>query len=264
MGLSQIVVTLDAHWGGDSDVAKSAWVSTYAKEAAAARTREDVDRVVSQIVRQRHGTPKERVWLEFFITCPIFVERQLDKYRMTEQHQDITVEYLAARMGRDNLTQNELSGRYRTVPNRPYVMPRDVRAIVMAAGLYPTDLDDVLQDQHEHYERWLGELRQARDRGDIKPDEYKRAREVYRGVLGTGYLTDMRLLCNLRAFESILNERLPATAQVESRVVAFYMAEAVLTAHVADTTLNNMIAVNGWRGQLEAIRTLLEEDRDGT
>jgi len=102
-------------WGTDTTIAQSAWVSTY---DVIDRPQADVERVVRDIVEHDHGTPQERVWLDFYLRLPIYCERQFDKYRMTRQIQgldaDVLVDIYEARMGRENITQNEMSGRYRT------------------------------------------------------------------------------------------------------------------------------------------------------
>ena len=252
MGLNQIKVELIRSWGGDDNIAHAAWASSYDKSKADAKTPEDVRKVVEGIVRNSHGTPKESVWVEFFITCPIFCERQLDKYRMTLQHQDIQVEMLERPMGGLNITQNELSGRYRTIPDRGYDMPTDVETICKKA--YSTadyynwkeDWQMFISDQHKEYSLRLQILKMAEKSGKITNAEYKRAREVWRGLLGTHTLTDMRMTMNLNAFEHIVNQRLDPASQLETRVVAALMLDAMLAAGVAPTALSEMAIKNNW------------------
>lgn len=267
MSLKQIEVQLCSHWGTDRNAAEAAWASSMNKEKAEARTPADVARVVTGLVHMGHDTPKERVWMEWFITCPIYVERQFDKYRLTVQYQDFQVDYLMAPFGRDGITQNELSGRYRTIPDRPYGLPDDVASILGrvafaedrkhntewwfsdvedATYVETTRFNDRVRHQHSRYQAKLVQLRDAEKTGVITNAEYKRAREVLRGELGTAYLTDMRVVMNLNAFEHIVNQRLARDTQLESRVVAYHMVCALQAAAVAPTLIEAMVTANGW------------------
>lgn len=272
MAFEQIKAELCDWWGKDFNIAHQAWASTYDLEKLAQKSDDDVRRVVSDVVTLHHGTPKERLWMDFFITCPIFVERQFDKYRMTIQYQGIDVEFLFADMGRENLTQNELSGRYRTIPDRPLVLPDDVAVIVAKAvatkysvnndAYLPSDaigdFRDQLEAQHVWYQKQLDLLKYARDVAKtISGAEFKRAREVLRGVLGTAFLTDMRVLCNFHSFEHIVNQRLAPEAQLESRVVAGRMVLSVEKAGVASTALAVARVQNGWDEWMEDLRAVL-------
>lgn len=291
MGLNQIKVDLCSTWGGDKNVAMAAWASSFDKECAEARTDSDVMRVISGVVHNHHDTPKERQWMEFFITCPIFVERQFDKYRLSLQFQQFDLadqpstvldrvrdflirwnrrvpvfSWMVGTIGRWIVTQNELSGRYRTIPDRPYTLPNDVAEIYSRAdGEYSPEfiaesLNRVLTIQHSTYSLQLGLLKNAQAAGRITNAEYKRAREVLRGQLGTSYLTDMRIVCNMNAFEHIINQRLAKDAQMESRVVAFWMVKTLQPESVGMTLLEEMIKANGWRPLMDEVQAELEKD----
>jgi thymidylate synthase ThyX len=267
----QLKVELCDWWGKDRDVAHAAWASTYDAEKLAQKSDDDVRRVVTDIVTLDHGTPKERAWMDFFITCPIYIERQFDKYRMTVQYQGIDIEFFLAQMGRENITQNELSGRYRTIPDRPYVLPDDVARIVSNA-VYSYAGDDVvylpqdavadlryeLERQHAWYKKQLDILKYARDVAkSITPAEFKRAREVLRGVLGTAFLTDMRILCNAHAFEWIVSQRIEPAAQLESRVLAGRMVLAAKKNEGLATMVDQMIVANDWQQYLDELAPVL-------
>lgn len=259
----QIKVELCSVWGGDRDAALGAWASTYDKTKAEGKTDDDVRRLVTDLVHLHHDTPKERVWLDFFITCPIFVERQFDKYRMTLQYQDFVVEYLEAPMGRDHITQNELSGRYRTIPDRPYSLPADVDTILRRADrdcLLSFEYGQLLEKQHRWYQEALRTLRQAEIEKKITNTEYKRSREVLRGVLGTSFLTDMRVVMNMNAFEHIINQRLARAAQMESRVVACRMIKTLESGNAIPVMLDEMVKANGWQPLVDETVEAINED----
>ena len=267
MGLKQIKVQLCSVWGSDKEAAHAAWASTYDQEKLEQKSEEDIRRIASNLVVHGHDTPKERVWIEVFATASIFVERQIDKYRMTVQYQDIQVEYQVADFARLGITQNELSGRYRTIPERPYSLPQDVLKILSRADGTPAeDIQDgwmeMLQQQHEAYQDALVELRKAEAAGRITNAEYKRAREVIRGLLGTAYLTDMRLVMNLNAFEHIINQRIPAHAQVESQVFAYLLLQEVRKNEVAKTLVEAMVVKHVWQTHIDRIEALLAQETD--
>ncbi len=238
-------------WNSDREIAESAWASTQKKE----RTEGDVYRVITQsIVPLQHDTPKEAVWFRFWIRCPIFVERQLDKYRMTIQKQDFRIEYEQGSFGRLGITQNELSLRYRTMPNGYAELPSDIQQILekieqemqlpdqsLGSNFYTGIMDHALLA----YTKFMEVLRVSVENESIKYNELKRAREFFRGVLGTGFLTDMQIICNLNALEHILNQRLAPEAQPEAREVARMMLDEVEA--VCPIAITEMIKINNWR-----------------
>lgn len=276
MGLEQIKVELLNSWqgpkGGDGTIAHAAWASTFDAEKLSAKSDDDIRRIVTNVVDHHHDTPKERLWMEFFITAPLFSERQLDKYRMTVQYQDFQVEFFQRPMGADHITQNELSGRYRTIPERAYGTPDDVTQIFIKADpdfynqgsnevakmLAKSKLDLLLQDQWKIYKMHLTDLKEAEQAGKISNAEYKRAREVIRGILGTSFLTDFRISLNLNAFEHIINQRLSPTSQTESRVVAYHMLKTALDGSIANVAINRMAVANGWSPWMSEVRGWLD------
>lgn len=261
MSLRQVHVELCDIWGGDRASAQAAWASSYSKEVAEAKSDTDVARVVTGMVKLHHDTPKERTWLELFFTFPIFVERQFDKYRMTVQFQQFVVEYYLGKMGRDAITQNELSGRYRTIPDRPYGLPADVELILRKTdrdGLLPFEYEQLLEKQHRWYGTALESMRDAEKAGRITNAEYRRAREVIRGVLGTSFLTDMRIVLNMNAFEHIVNQRLAPEAQLESRVAALGMIKVVEASGKLPWLITQMIEANGWRTMMTDVEQTLQ------
>jgi thymidylate synthase ThyX len=265
MGFDQIKVELTSSWGGDRDAANAAWASSVASEKLSLRNEEDVRRIVTGLVTNGHDTPKERIWMEFFITCPIYTERQMDKYRLTLQYQQFTIECEVGAFGRWGITQNELSGRYRTIPDRPYTLPMDVANICERASVTEDQtgkswnpaqdvadaFNEMLEEQHREYQGALRLLKEGETKGQITNAEYKRAREVLRGLLGTSFLTDMRMVMNMNAFEHIINQRLDPAAQLESRIVAARMLDQAIQAGVAPIMVNEMIHSNGWAAWLE-------------
>lgn len=254
---SEIKVELLSSWvgagDGDASIAHAAWASSTDFVNLANKTDDDIRRITSNVVNLHHDTPKERVWMEFFVTCPLFLERQWDKYRMTVQYQDFQVEFLSRPMGGNNITQNELSGRYRTIPERYLATPQDVQGIFQQAHSdatythgWTSEINDAIEGQYALYDSKLRVLKASEKAGHITNAQYKRAREYLRGILGTAYMTDMRICMNLNAFEHIMNQRLPKDAQIEAQEMARLMLNEVVKANVAPNTIDTMIKVNGW------------------
>lgn len=242
-------VKLLDYWNSDREIAESAWASTQRNK----RTDGDVYRVITQsVVPLHHDTPKEAVWFRFWIRCPIYVERQLDKYRMTIQKQDFRVEYEEGSFGRLGITQNELSLRYRTMPNDYIRQPEDVEEIIKKTPVRVGEskyLENTYQSVMEYarsaYSNLVNNMELAVITGQISRKEMRRAREFFRGVLGTGFFTDMQIICNLNTLEHILNQRLAPEAQPEAREVAEMMLQQVK--EVCPITISAMINTNNWK-----------------
>lgn len=253
-------VRLLSWWGADNDIAESAWVSTGGR-LDSKRPLEDVKRVNEFMVEHNHSTPMESVWMKFYIKCPIFVERQLDKTRVSIQNQGMTIEYDTGEFGRWGITQNELSLRYRTMPNEAIDMPEDVKELLEKCGdeietepgvyMYGSEVAKAYQEmidrQSAHYNAIVDFLKIAVEEKRISYQELKRVREFCRGVLGTAYMTDMQIILNLNAFEHICNQRLKPEAQLETREVVSMMLDEVEKNEVAPLTIQKMIEVNGWQ-----------------
>lgn len=239
-------------WNSDREIAESAWASTQKKE----RTEGDVYRVITQsIVPLQHDTPKEAVWFRFWIRCPIYVERQLDKYRMSIQKQDFRIEYEQGGFGRLGITQNELSLRYRTMPNDYIERPEDIENILKRIddtraeeiSLADAFYNRVMNFALTSYQMMVEVLRISIETEQINYQELKRVREFFRGVLGTGFFTDMQIICNLNALEHILNQRLAPEAQPEAREVARLMLDEVEA--VCPIAITEMIKINNWKDE---------------
>jgi thymidylate synthase (FAD) len=232
-------VELLSHWGNDRTIAESAWVST---GLGFERSDGDVKRLIEeQIIPLDHVTPLESVWFRYHVRCPIFVERQIDKTRMSNQDQDIQ----AASFGRHGITQNELSGRYRTLPTEFMPMPDDVAAICDRAGVDSTAYDYALDKAGIIYRAQVASIKAAADRGAITVAEYRRAREIMRGILGTSTYTEMHLTLNLNTLFTLAEKRLAADAQPETRWIVEQMIR--LASDICPIAINKKSEIEGWK-----------------
>lgn len=257
---NEIQVVLLDHWCSDRDIAEAAWVST--GKAGQERPDADVERVVGdQIVPQEHVTPLEAVWMKFYLHIPIFVERQLDKSRMSIQKQDMTIEWQHGEFGRLGITQNELSLRYRTMRNTFYPLPEDIAARLEMMDIPSRDDGDHLYDgefiaagYHDHldnamkyYEESVRRMNEQVKAGKLAQVEMKRIREVIRGVLGASFYTDMQLTLNLNALKVMADKRLEkGHAQPETQWTVSLMVQEMIEKKVAPIALQGLIAKGNW------------------
>lgn len=248
----KIYVKLLSSWGDDRDIANSAWVSTGKNDDN--RPQEDVERVISQtLIPHNHGTPLESVWLKYYLHIPIFIERQFDKTRISVQDQDLEICYFRGDFSRLGITQNELSLRYRSMENSFYSLPEDIIGILSdamgqdQARHWQEQYKENLQGQMDLYQDLLNSMKEKK----LEYKKIKRVREVFRGILGTSYFTDMQIILNLRALEVLLRERLTADAQPEARQVAKGMLQELVNASVASVAIRTIIEKNGWQQYLQ-------------
>lgn len=254
--MEDIYVKLLSYWGTDKDIANSAWVSTGKSSEDKDRPQEAIERVITTLITEEHGTPFESVWFKFYIHCPIFVERQLDKQRMTIQMQDMEQQvntfYNYASFGRLGITQNELSGRYRTLETDYYKIPEDIKNINQKNNFnFENVYNNILSEQKNKYDEMVKELKQNYKENKITYSELKRTREVLRGILGTSFFTDMQLVLNLRSFVQLAKERLADNTQPETREVVRQMLNSLYNTDDVHYTLNALASHYTWHNYLE-------------
>lgn len=175
----------------------------------------------------------------FHLHVPIFVSRQYMRHR--------------------NQSPNEMSGRYRTMPSEYLHLPDDVVEIYRKAQQKteeekknrkpsipdltepPTDIVEEWEELHRRIYEWykieLDFLRNREKAGLITNTEYKRAREVLRGVLGTSFFTDIVATWDLNNFVKFLKLRLDPHAQPEIQETAQQMLDGLKATGKVDKAL---------------------------
>jgi thymidylate synthase (FAD) len=181
-------VRLVDQMGSDQRVVEAAHVSTGARSDDPERDR----KLIFFLVEHGHGTPFEKVVFEFHVKCPLFVARQWFRHRIG--------------------SFNERSARYRKFEEEFYVPDRST-----IPDLYTEDdlatYRNALHAAYETYERLF-----AKTTGS--PEHRSRARELWRGLLGTAFYTEFFWTVNLRSLMNFLKLRTHPTAQYEIRVYA--------------------------------------------
>lgn len=204
---SDMAVELVDHMGDDERVVRAARVSTGYDEEAASWDKQD--KLISYLMKNRHGSPFEKGVFEFRVECPIFVAREFQRHRIA--------------------SYNETSGRYRQLdpvfwipaPSRPLVQEGKPGAYIMKPGTV------------EQYNR---EVERNKRVGRIAYEEYLASledgicREVARAKLGTGIYTSFYVTMNARSLMNFLSLRIddpdaayPSKPQYEIESVAILM-----------------------------------------
>lgn len=231
--MDQIIVELQDWMGDDVSIANAAWTSTYDKDRREAKydDPEKVSSLVKRLINDGHKVPLESVVLRFWIRMPVMIDRQHMTHRIA--------------------SHNGLSGRYRTLPDEWYFLPDDVKGILNKlgedfAGGVIDSYDHMMAAQIRFYKSVLEETKQAETEGIIANDEYKRVREVIRGVIGTAIMTERTSIFNLHSFANYMHLRASSHAQAEIQHIARLMLEQVKASHIAPAAIE-ALEERGWK-----------------
>lgn len=203
-----VVELLDV-FGNDSEIAKAARVSYSSNKS---KTKFDDRALIRYLLRSDHGSPFEMVVFKFRIKCPIFVMRQIVRYRMA--------------------SINEMSGRYSEFEESFYV-PDKEQIGAQAKNNKQGRTEEPIENARDA-ERIL-EFNSKNTFKEYKYllDDLNVAKEVARMTLPVNYHTEFIWQINLRSLFNFLEQRLDKHAQYETR----QFAEAILTLvepHVPD------------------------------
>lgn len=241
MGLEQIQVELQDWMGSDRKIAEAAWTSSIGRQQKETKTDEDVERLVKMMASSGHGTPFEAVVMRFWVRMPIFTDRQHMTHRVA--------------------THNGLSARYRTMPSDFYHLGvLDEVTHIIGRALNGTDEPTINKnvDQYnilckkayDFYNDLLSDLRVAKKDNKISDAEYKRVREIVRGVLPVSGMVERVSIFNLRSFCNYMRHRLSPHAQLEIQEVAKKMLQEVKNKDIAPIAI----------AELETRNWLIEPD----
>lgn len=190
--------------GNDLSIVRAARVSYDAAWRAGEDEGSDV-RLINYLWRNRHTTPFEAVEFQFEVKAPIFVLRQWHRHR--------------------TWTYNELSGRYRELPEEFYV-PR------------PEHIGKQSKDNKQVRELWPGETNdwaaaEIENACELSFESYRKLidagvpRELARSVLPVATYSHMFAKVDLLNLLKFLDLRLHAHAQYEIRVYAEAMRDLI-------------------------------------
>ncbi|GAB4312675.1 MAG: FAD-dependent thymidylate synthase [Candidatus Sumerlaeia bacterium] len=150
-------------------------------------------KLIHFLMKHHHETPFEHLVFRFHVRCPLFVARQWMRHRIA--------------------SYNEASGRYRVFADEYYVPDLD--------DLPPGFFDDAdIQKYCDAMEHTYAVYRELLDKVKDHKQHRSRAREVFRGLLGTAYYTEFYFTVNFRSLMNFINLRSSPEAQYEIRVYA--------------------------------------------
>lgn len=195
---SELKVDLMECSASDCHVMAAARVSTKGNEAKFDWTGEARTGLIKYLMSNRHGTPFEHNYFEFFISAPIFVFREFHRHRI-------------------GFSYNEESGRYKQLEPKFYIPARE-RDLMQVPGSKPgryeyapasdDDYRQVLSHLEEScvdaYEKYLEML------------EHGVAKEVARMHLPVNIYSSMYVACNARSIMAFLSLRQKRTKREPS------------------------------------------------
>lgn len=232
----KILVELQEYMGSDASIANAAWTSTYDKDRREDKydDAEKVASIVPRLIKDGHGTPIESVIMRFWIRMPIMTDRQHMTHRIA--------------------SHNGLSGRYRTLPDDWFSLPKDVCDMYNRLNPNPhnatvsakINYDSICQQAYSFYNNEILELKRQEKWGKITNAEFKRARECIRGVLPVAGMIERTTIFNLRSFANYQRQRNSDHAQPEIRKVAELMLKEVKDAGLAPIAISTLESI-GWR-----------------
>lgn len=170
--------------GSDQRVIDAARVST----GSAASPERDKN-LIFFLMENRHETPFEKIVFEFNVKCPMFVARQWMRHRLG--------------------SYNERSARYRVFDMDYYVPNLEDLPDVFQ----PEDIEAYVNSLNASYELYEKMVKKTAN----QPENRSRAREVFRGLLGTAFYTEFFWTINFRALMNFLTLRMSPDAQMEIR-----------------------------------------------
>lgn len=197
-------VRLVDHMGGDLSVVRAARVSYDAAWRSGSDQGSD-ERLIRYLWNNRHTSPFEAVEFQFEVYAPIFVFRQWHRHR--------------------TWAFNELSGRYRELPEVFYVPDAHIVGEQSAMNKQGRQDTGITESQR------MGELSQLAGQCNASFDTYrdlleaKWPRELARSVLPVNTYSHMFAKVNLRNLLHFLDLRCDPHAQYEIRVYAEAMRE---------------------------------------
>lgn len=195
-------VWLEAFEGSDASIANSARVSVddYSID------KDKNDGLVRRLLKDKHGTPFEDVFLKFDIKLPLAMAREFQRHRVPWSYSEKSMRYV------------ESDGQF-YVPDAEHVRVQVGKS--MSYHYEPIeDPEKVWQVQstmEQAYDAAMEAYRSLLDMGVAK--------EVARFVLPVGMFTHMKVRTNLRALMGFLALRNHPAAQQEIREVAAAMEE---------------------------------------
>ena len=211
---SYMTVDLVDMMGDERRIMDAAKISTLAGDAfrkveEESKKQKDPARFVRWLMREGHGSPFEHPILTFYLEVPVFVSRQVVKYRHT--------------------SINEVSGRY-SVLDSVYYLPGFYRPLRQIGKTGDYQFEQGSQEDQELVIEAMVKASNKADKVYKKMIEAGIAREVSRMVLPVNTYSQMVVTANLREWLHFIAQRAseaPSHGQYEIAEVADKIAEHI-------------------------------------
>lgn len=188
--ISQPEVYLRRSMAGDEDVLEAMMVSTMGDEVQKLMEEQGVDGLEGRIkflMKNRHGTPFEQNYFQFFVKAPIAVFREHHRHRI-------------------GWSYNEESGRYKVMKPEFYIPPRE-RPLIQTGKPGHYRMEQGPLEQHMTMtEEMTYAFESAYERYDYLLAQGI-PKEVARGVLPVYLMSSMFASCNARSMMAFLSLR---------------------------------------------------------
>ena len=175
--------------------------------------------LIKLLLKNEHMTPFEQVYFEWELKVPIFVQRQLQRYRMT--------------------SINEISGRYSDDLKYDFYIPNIIRI---------EGKNDISEEINERIIYEISQLyEEIKEKYKKLRKKYKVAKELQRIIEPLGQYTIFRWSMNLRELIHIFKQRLNKHQQCEIREAVKQMYEILKKALPILTQI--MSITISWEGE---------------
>ncbi len=207
-------VELLGHYGSDTVIAQSAWVST--SRELTEEKKERIPKLIEQLWNAEpvpHGTPFEKAIVHFLVTTDIATHIQIIKHRIS--------------------SANAESARYKELKEDKYYLPQDWEGIETSdgAGL------EMYEYEQDVYPTWLENLKRFTEYGNLLYHECikdltpilgrKRAKESARFFKTYNSQITCDVMFNMRSFHNFLTQRMDDHAQLEIQEIGKEMLNLV-------------------------------------
>lgn len=186
-------------------------------------------KLLNFLISHKHLSPFRHPQIQYRISCPIFVERQLFKHQV-------------------GLTANSISGRYVDF-SESYWIPNELRYQSEDSKQGSGNSffnEELLKDIKDHIEN-SKKLYQ-------KLNDYEVAKELSRTILPLALNTQFIWTGSLWAFIHLFNLRLKSDAQKETRIIVSQMLDLLIQngsfKNTLDIIINKYLNLNGYEGCL--------------
>jgi thymidylate synthase (FAD) len=210
--------------GGDESVIAAARVSNGVEYSEASKGQEKDFKLISYLVKHKHGTPFEHTSFQFYVKVPLFVRSEWHRHRIGWSYNEISgryVEYEPEFYIPDEIRIQGLTNKQgSTLPDEEFVRKWQVEWFLAAEDELKT-----IPNWNSYYRNWM---KHSYDGAFVN---YKQmlaggvAKEIARMVLPVGLYTQFYATCNARSLMHFLNLRCAENAQWEIRQFALAMKE---------------------------------------